>query len=345
MFQSTPVNRRHRAEGGNPLPRMDTRIAAALFALAAAVCFLLPETSIAESDGLCDAADAGTHALAGTLGKAKARGTIIIGYRLGSVPFSYQNSAHQPTGYAKELCDMVVNAIKDEFGLPQLKIVYQPITSPNRIPMLRNGSIDLECSTTTITPEREKVVDFSIPYFISNARLLTRKAYRIRDLSDLANKIIVFTAGTTAEKTIAKKLDIKRNNITVLEGKTHTDSFLMIRTGRAAAYIIDDTLLAGLITSARDPNAYEIVGPSLSSEHYAIVMRKENSPLKAAVNRALARIIASGEIRELYDRWFMRPIPPSGGNMNLPMSEELSQFFARLPDAGDAPASERDAQP
>jgi glutamate/aspartate transport system substrate-binding protein len=309
---------------------MNTRTAAALFALAAALCFPSAETAVAEDylpRDMVGTADEST----GTLEKARMRGAIIIGYRLASIPFSYRNSTHQPTGYAKELCDRVVDAIRNEFNLPQLKTIYQLIpASSERISMLQNGAIDLECSTTSVTPEREKIVDFSIPYFISNARLLTRKAYRIRNLRDLANKTIVFTTGTTAERIITEKLDVVHNKIAVLHGKTHADSFMMIKTGRAAAYVIDDILLAGLVSSARDPNAYEIIGSPLSSEYYAIMMRKEGGPLKAAVNKALADIIVSGEIKELYERWFMRPIPPSGAIMNLPMNPELTQFFARM---------------
>jgi glutamate/aspartate transport system substrate-binding protein len=310
---------------------MKARAATALFAFAVAAWFLPPKASIAENADPGYAVEAERERVPmDTLEKAKMRGTLIIGYLINNVPFSYQNSTHQPTGYAKDLCDMVVSAVKDEFGLHDLDVIYQPMISQNRIPMLRSGMIDLECSSTTITAEREKIVDFSIPYFISNARLLTRKAYRIRQLHDLANKAIVFTMGTTAENIIAEKLDVKRDNITVLRGRSHPDSFLMVGTGQAAAYVLDDILLAGLIANARDPNAYEIVGPSLSSEHYAVMMRKENGPLKAAVNKALLGIIASGKIKELYERWFMRPIPPSGANMNLPMSDELRQFFDRL---------------
>ncbi|MDR2093882.1 MAG: amino acid ABC transporter substrate-binding protein [Azoarcus sp.] len=330
---------------------MNTRVATALLTLAAVFCFLPPETANAQEAAIVqnddpsgDAADTVIEP-AETLEKIRQRGVIVIGYRFSSIPFSYQNATHQPTGYAKELCDRVVDTIRKEFRLPKLKIVYQPVPASDRIPMLQNGGIDLECGSTTITAEREKQVDFSLPYFISNIRLLTRKAYQIRDLRDLANKTIVFTAGTTAERIIAEKLDVEHNNITVLQGKTHSDSFLMVRIGRAMAYVIDDTLLVGMIANARDPNAYEIVGPSLSSEHYAIMMRKEDGSLKAAVNEALMRIIVSGEIQELYERWFMRPIPPFGANMNLPMSTELTQFFAQLANARDASKSARGARP
>ncbi|MDR2032789.1 MAG: amino acid ABC transporter substrate-binding protein [Azoarcus sp.] len=269
-----------------------------------------------------------------TLERARQRGTIIIGYRSTNVPFSYQNASHQPTGYAKELCDRVVDTIRREFHMPKLKAVYRVVTAWERIPMLQNGTIDLECGSTTITEERKKFVDFSIAYFISNVRILTRKAYHIQDLDDLKNKTVVFTSGTTAEKVIREKLDVERNNITVLEAKTHPDSFLMIRAGRAAAYAMDDVLLAGLIANSRDPNTYEIVGPPLSSESYAIMMRKGDPLLKATVDKVLTRIIASGEIREIYDRWFIHPIPPSGANMNLPMSAELTQFFAQQTGGG-----------
>jgi glutamate/aspartate transport system substrate-binding protein len=288
----------------------------------------------APGNTLPGAADAPRPKALKTLERARQRGTIIIGYHSANVPLSYQNASHQPTGYTKELCDRVVDTIRREFRMPKLEAVYRLVTPQERIPMLQDGAIDLECGSTTVTEERKEFVDFSIAYFISNVRLLTRKAYHIQDLSDLKNKTIVFTAGTTAGRAIREKLGVERNNITVLEGKTHPDSFLMIRTGRAAAYAMDDVLLAGLIASSRDPNTYEIVGPPLSSESYAIMIRKGDLPLKAIIDKALTRIIASGEIGEIYDRWFMRPIPPSGANMNLPMSDELARFFARQASAG-----------
>jgi glutamate/aspartate transport system substrate-binding protein len=265
-----------------------------------------------------------------TMDRVKNSRMIFIGYRRNNIPFSYEDSSHQPTGYAKELCDRIVEAIRRELDIPQLMAIYRPVAAQERILMLQNGMIDLECGSTAITAEREKVVDFSLPYFISRIRALTRKAYGIRQTSDLANKTIVFTAGTTVEKIIREKLDPERNRITVLQGRSALDSILMIRTGRAMAYFTGDHQLAGLIANSRDPNTYEIVDPPLSTEYLAIMMRKGERRLKASVDKTLIDIVASGEMRWLYDRWFMLPIPPSGANLNLPMGDELTQHLTKL---------------
>ncbi|MDR3214403.1 MAG: amino acid ABC transporter substrate-binding protein [Azoarcus sp.] len=306
---------------------MNTPKKALLSVICATLGFLSPSLASAQNENEPIPATASVHS--DTLEKARQSGAIAVGYRNANVPFSYQDSSHQPTGYTKELCDQIVDAIKLEYGMPHLKIVYRLVTAQERIPMLQNGTIDMECSSSSITPERQNQVDFSIAYYLFNIRLLTRKAYHIQNLSDLANKTIVFTTGTTTEEMIREKLDVERNHIMILRGKSHAESFMMVRTGRAAAYLVGDVLLAGLITSARDPNAYEIVGPSLSTGRYAIMVRKGDTRLKAAVNRALTDIIVSGKIKEMYDRWFTQPIPPYGANMNMPMSEELAQFFAR----------------
>lgn len=262
-----------------------------------------------------------------TIDKARQNGSIVVSYRLANMPFTYLDSSFEPTGYAKELCDRAVEQIRFEYNLPQLKTVYLPVEARNRIPALQNGTIDLECGSTTDNPDRRKLVDFSITYFISNIRLLTRRDNRYTDLDSLNGKTVVVTAGTTAEQAL-EKLEVAKRNIKVLYGKTHSDSFLMVKSGRAYAYLMDDILLAGLIAASRDPNAYEIVGPGLSTERYAVMMRKGDERLKEIVNKTLAKLMASGEATKMYERWFMHPIPPSGIVINLPMSEELAHVFA-----------------
>ncbi|MDR1646798.1 MAG: amino acid ABC transporter substrate-binding protein [Zoogloeaceae bacterium] len=263
-----------------------------------------------------------------TLEKIRRLGIIIIGHQLADMPFSYLDSSFQPTGYTKELCDQVVETIKREHGLPNLKTVYQAVLKKDRLPALQDGKIDLECGSTTDNLERRQAADFSITFFVSHIRMLTRKDLRFKDLGTLANKTIVVTEGTTSEQAVRERLDTKTYNIRVARGKTHSDSFLMLKSGRAAAYVMDDILLAGLIADSREPDAYEIVGPALSTERYAIMIRKGDAPLKEIVNKALADMMQSGAAGKLYDRWFMNPIPPSGLIMNLPMSEELSRIFA-----------------
>jgi len=299
---------------------MNTSTLATAFTACAAACLLLTAPARAQDD-------TASRKNQETIEKVRQNGTIILSYLLANMPFTYLDSSFEPTGYAKELCDRVVDAIRHEYDMPQLKTIYLPVVAKNRIPALQNGAIDLECGATTDNPERRKIVDFSITYFISSIRLLTRKDYRFVDLDSLRGKTIVVTTGTTAEKTV-EKLNVAERDIKVLYGKTHSDSFLMVKSGRAYAYLMDDILLAGLIAASRDPNAYEIVGPSLSTERYAIMMRKDDARLKAIVNKTLAHLMASGEASRLYERWFMRPIPPSGIIINLPMSDELAQVFA-----------------
>ncbi|GHU09931.1 glutamate/aspartate ABC transporter substrate-binding protein [Betaproteobacteria bacterium] len=275
------------------------------------------------------AADATPGALSGTLEKARSSGVITIGYRLANVPFSYLDDAFLPTGYAKELCDRVVDSIRQEYALPQLKTIYLPVKADDRISALQKGTIDLECGSTSDTPERREQADFSLAYFIVHIRLLAHKEAHIRDLNDLANKTLVVTTGTTAENVIKKMLETSNPGIKLVQGKTHSDSFLIVEGGRAAAYATDDILLAGLIANSKHPDAYEIVGPPLNSENYAIMLRKGDEQLKAIVNQTLIRLMLSGEAPKLYNRWFMNPIPPSGIIINLPMSAELSRFFSR----------------
>jgi glutamate/aspartate transport system substrate-binding protein len=263
-----------------------------------------------------------------SLERIKKTGVINISYRLANVPFSYLDYSFRPTGYAKELCERVAEIIKQRLNLPALKIVYLPVKSRDRILLLQNGTIDMECGSTPSTPETRKIADFSLSYFVSNVRFLTRTDYHFRSLDNLGNKTIVVTTNSATDETIREKLDVTRHNITVLQGKTHSDSFLMVKSGRAAAFATDDVSLSNLIANASDPNAYEIFGPVLVSEHYAIMMRKDDSGLKKLVNRALIQIMSSGEASRLYTRWFMNPIPPSGINLNLPMSAELSRIFA-----------------
>jgi glutamate/aspartate transport system substrate-binding protein len=276
------------------------------------------------TSGLCTASQPSPD---GTLERAKSTGTIIIGYRLANVPFSYLDNTFRPTGYAKELCDRVVDTIRQELDLPNLKIAYLPVKANDRITALQNGTIDLECGSSTITPERRKQVEFSLAYFIAHVRLLARKDSHIQELNDLANKTLVVTQGTTAENVIREKLKLANPGINLVESKTHSDSFLIVSGGRAAAYATDDILLAGLIANSRHPDAYEIVGPPLSSESYAIMMRKGDEALRTIVNKTLTQLMLSGEAPSLYNRWFMTPIPPSGIIINLPMSAELQQVF------------------
>jgi glutamate/aspartate transport system substrate-binding protein len=310
------------------LTRAITLLATCAVACVAVTSLLTTPAAAGNEPPATAAANTYTSALSGTLDKAKNTGTITIAYRLANVPFSYLDSSLQPTGYTKELCDRIVEKIRQQYNMPHLKIVYVPVEAKDRVEQLRNGASDLGCGPSVVSPELQKDVDFSITYFISHVRLLTRKDYHFQNLNSLENKTITVTTGTAAERELLAKLGANHYNIAVLPRSSHSTSFLMVKSGRAAAYALDDILLAGLIAHSRDPNAYEIVGPNLSTARYALMLRKGDTQLKAFINKTLASMMTSGEAGKLYERWFMRPIPPSGININLPMSEELVQVFA-----------------
>ena len=266
-----------------------------------------------------------SEALTGTLKKVHENGTIIVGFRHTNVPFSYFDATLQPTGYTKELCDHIIDELKRTYQLPHLKTIYVPIVASERLSSLQNNGIDLVCGSSSISNERHKVIDFSIPFFVSSVRLLTRKDYRYKDLSSIKGKAIVSVEGTTLEDALRGSLDIKDNHIELLKAEGNIEAFLMVKSGRAAAYAQDDILLAALIANSRDPNAYELVGPNMRTDEFAIMMRKDRD-FTRFVNTTIARLMRSGEFTKLYERWFLRPIPTNGIIMNLPMSEELSKI-------------------
>jgi glutamate/aspartate transport system substrate-binding protein len=269
----------------------------------------------------------------GTLEKIRKSGVIVLGYRNTSIPLSYVDATRAPIGYAKELCDKVVEAIRTRFELPDLQIKYHLVESSNRLRLLQEQVIDMECGSTTNTLERQKEADFSVSYFISNVRMAARRDSRIRGFDDLRGKAIVTTQGTTSEALLEQDARLASGGIRLLYGKTHAQSFLMIRDGRAAAFVMDDILLTSLIANAKDPNAYEIVGPVLRVEPYAIMLRKGDA-LKKIADDTLTNLMRSGEAARLYDRWFMNPIPPRDINLRLPMSDALKEAFAQPTDEG-----------
>ena len=280
------------------------------------------------------AATAGGEELTGTLKKIQETGTISIGHREASIPFSYLDDKQQPLGYAMDLCMKVVEAAKVELRMPDLKVNLQPVTSANRIPLMQNGTIDLECGSTTNSIKRQEQVAFGPTYFVVNITAAVKKTSGIKTLADLNGRTIATTSGTTSvpllkqyEKTAA--IDVKE-----IYGKDHAESFLLLATDRAEAFVMDDILLAGQIASSRSPDEFVIIRESLRQEPYSMMLRKEDAPFKALVDRSIGEVMKSGEIERIYARWFTTPIPPRGVNLNFPMTPAIRDAFTSPNDKG-----------
>jgi glutamate/aspartate transport system substrate-binding protein len=272
--------------------------------------------------------------LAGTLKKIRETGAITIGHRESSIPFSYLDDAQRPVGYAMDLCMKVVEAVKAELRMPGLKVNLQPVTSANRIPLMQNGTVDLECGSTTNSLKRQEQVVFGPTYFVVNITAAVKADSGIRTLADLNGKTIATTSGTTSvpllkqyEKTAA--IDVKE-----IYGKDHAESFLLLANDRAAAFVMDDILLAGQIANSSMPAAYRIIPESLRQEPYSMMLRRDDPQFKALVDRAVGDVMRSGEIEQIYEKWFASPIPPRGTNLNFPMTPAIRDAFASPNDKG-----------
>jgi len=265
--------------------------------------------------------------LGGTLQKIKDSGTISLGHRESSIPFSYYDDKQQVVGYSHELMLKAVDAVKKELGLPKLAVKLTPVTSQNRIPLVQNGTIDLECGSTTNNLERQRQVGFSNTIFIVGTRLLTRKDSGIKDFPDLVGKNVVTTAGTTSERLLRKMNEDKGMKMNVISAKDHGESWLTLESGRAVAFMMDDALLAGEAAKARRPGDWVITGTAQSREAYGCMLRKEDPQFKKVVDAAIAQAMTSGEAEQLFKKWFLSPIPPKGLNLNLPLSDDMKQLF------------------
>jgi glutamate/aspartate transport system substrate-binding protein len=264
----------------------------------------------------------------GTLEKVKKTGVFTLGVRESAVPFSYYDDNQKIIGYSAELCGLVVAALKQKLNLPNLVVKEVPTTPLSRLPLISNGTVDLECGSTTNNLARQKQVAFSNTTFVIGTRLLVKKNSGVREFTDLVGKNVVTTQGTTPEQ-ILREMNSKNNmRMNIISAKDHAESFLTLETGRAAGFFIDDALLYGQL--AKSPNAkdYEVVGKPQSFEAYALVLRKDDPQFRAFVNETLAPFMTSGKAAELYKKWFMSPIPPKGINLNFPLSDQLREAFA-----------------
>jgi glutamate/aspartate transport system substrate-binding protein len=262
-----------------------------------------------------------------TLKKAKETGSLTLGHRESSIPFSYYNDQQQVIGYSQELMMKAVEGIKENLKLAKLDTKLMPVTSANRITLVQNGTIDMECGSTTNNLERQKQVGFSTTIFVIGTKLLTKKDSGIKDFPDLAGKNVVTTAGTTSERLLRKMNEDKKMNMNIISAKDHGESFLTLQTGRAVAFMMDDALLYGEIAKARKPGDWIVTGTAQSEEAYGCMLRKDDPEFKKVVDAALTKAMLSGEAEKIYAKWFMNPIPPKGLNLNMPMSDEMKALY------------------
>ncbi|HEX6007175.1 MAG TPA: amino acid ABC transporter substrate-binding protein [Burkholderiales bacterium] len=285
------------------------------------------------------AANATAAELTGTLKKIKDSGSITIGHRDASVPFSYYDDRQRPIGYAVDLCLKVVDAIKAELKMPKLDVKYQLVTSANRIPLMANGTIDLECGSTTNNLARQKEVAFTITHFLTATRLVSKKSANLKSIDDLKGKTVTSTAGTTNIKQITDLNTSKNMGMNIIPANGHPEAFQMVETGRAVAFAMDDILLYSLVSQSRNPSDYVISDFALSlPEPYGMMMRKDDPAFKKVVDAAMTRTYKSGEINKIYDKWFQSPIPPKNINLKVPMSPLFKNVVAKPTDSGDPTA-------
>ena len=263
-----------------------------------------------------------------TLDKIRDSGEIVLGHRDASIPFSYiATDPTQPVGYAIDLQRTIVEAIKKELDMPNLKVTYRLTTSQNRIEELQDGSIDLSCDSTSNKPERQKQVDFSVGFFVTKARILTHADAEIANFKDLKGKKVVTTDGTSSQDYLQAMYGKKDSNINLSVAPDHQEAFLMLENHRVDAMVLDDALLLSKKADARHPDDWKIVGDSRVSEIYGCLLRKNDGDFKAVVDNALKAEYATGNIEALYDKWFMQPIPPKNLNLNFPMSDDLKTLI------------------
>lgn len=264
--------------------------------------------------------------LTGTLKKIKDAGSITIGHRETSIPFSYLDDKQQPIGYSMDLCMAIVEEVKKELAMPTLAVKYNPVTSQTRIPLMSNGTIDIECGSTTNNLTRQKQVAFAPITFVTGTKLLVKKSSKIKTYKDLKNKTVVVTQGTTNERVIKALSDKENLNIKFLNAKDHAESFLTVKSGRAAAFSMDDVLLYGLTAKDDKPKDFDVVGDYLSYDPYGIMFRKNDGDFAIVAARALANLMRSGDINKIYDKWFINKLP-SGETIGMPMSPLLKAAF------------------
>jgi glutamate/aspartate transport system substrate-binding protein len=264
---------------------------------------------------------------AGTLKKIKDTGVITLGHRESSIPFSYYDDKQQVIGYSHEIMLKAVDAIKADLKLDKLEVKLMPVTSANRITLIQNGTVDIECGSTTNNTERQKQVAFSTSIFVIGTKLMAKKDSGLKDFPDLAGKNVVTTAGTTSERLLRKMNEEKKMGMNIISAKDHGESFLTLETGRAVAFMMDDALLYGEIAKAKKPGDWMVFGTAQSKEAYGCMLRKDDPSFKKVVDTAISKLMTSGEAEKIYNKWFLNPIPPKGLNLNMVLSDEVKALY------------------
>jgi glutamate/aspartate transport system substrate-binding protein len=270
-----------------------------------------------------------------TLTKIKSGGAITIGYREASIPFSYLGPDQKPIGFSLDLCAAIVERIKAELNLPNLTVNYTPVNSSNRIPLIQNGTVDIECGGTANDKKRQEQVSFSVTTFVSQPRWLVKADSGLKTAGDLKGKTIVVTQGSNAVG-FAQGVNAKEQlGLNIVQAKDHAESFLMLNTGRAAAFMEDDILLAGLKAAASNPDALIFLPEGYARIYYGLMFTKGDAGFKALVDDVLSKQMASGQFAKTYTKWFTRPIPPKGENLAFPLTDTLMERMANPSDAVD----------
>jgi glutamate/aspartate transport system substrate-binding protein len=305
------------------------------FALAAGFAVVL----LALPAGAWLAEPAGAQELTGTLKKVKELGEITIGFRETSIPFSYLDDKQQPIGFTMDLCAKVVDAVKAELKLAKLEVKLMPVTAATRIPLMTNGTIDLECGSTTNNAERQRQVTFSNAHYLTASRYLTKVAAGIKTVDDLKGKTVVSTAGSTNLKQTIEVNAQRRLGLTILTAKDHAEAFLTLDTDRAVAFVMDDVILASYAAVAKNPAAYALSADAISlPEPYGIMLRKDDPAFKKLVDTTTRAVFTAPDFPALYAKWFLQPIPPKGINLNLAMTPAIRKAFANPIDSPDPAA-------
>lgn len=271
-------------------------------------------------------------AASATLDKIKSSGAVTMGVRESSIPMSYTTGDSRFDGYHVEVCRMILGDIKDKLGMNTIRINYQPVTSQNRVPLVQNGTVDIECGTTTNNSTRAKDVGFANTLYVEEVRIAVKANSGINSISQLAGKKVATTTGTTSVQLLRKHEKANGVNFDEVFGKDHADSFLLLESGRADAFVMDGSILAGNIANSKNPKDYKIVGEVLATEPIAIMVPKNDPEFKAAVNAAIAKIVANGKMPGLWNKWFLSPIPPKNAVVGLELSPATKNAWANLND-------------
>ena len=278
----------------------------------------------------------GAQAQDGTLKKIKDSGAITLGFRDSSIPFSYLDESQKPVGYAMDICLKIVDAVKKELKLDKLEVKYNPVTSATRIPLIANGTVDLECGSTTNNADRQKQVAFTNTHFLTASRFVSKTESKIANIDALKGKSVVSTSGTTNIRQLNDVNTQRKLGITVIPAKDHAEAFLMVETDRAVAFVMDDILLSSLVASSKSPKSYTINDDAFSQpEPYGIRLRRDDAALKKVVDDATAALYKSPEMATIYKKWFQSAIPPRGLNLDVPLSKALESQFKKPSDSGD----------